>query len=416
MKLSTLLLAALAPAGDAKRDQSLLTKNLLMRQNGYTTGGNLKPKRLEDEITNVREQSRMYPFCSSGTPETDNCYRKCKGSSNCQAELVYYSPDQQNVFNCRKSTPKHIPKADACVKLANKNALVNGQIEFNGEVEGYHVHKTVEINAPADMFIQLTVEDFNIGAKELDFKTPGMNGHKEKCGYGGIFVFSGQGAINQMVRITEFCGTKDDPVIDYVNEKYGGEKEFYTGVTAQIQSSRVIIAIMTNEHFDTETIGAATATIKWDIVSPPESELIRGIDYLTDAIGANWKRIACEEAPDLANYEEGMCMQKHSDDNKLKRKYRKFSRYYKKTMQILDKAPKMAHLKCYANGQGPAVLLPKDSQLITDFYAAESTSELITLIQNLLAYLMRDCKLQVFWNEKMEHVRKIFNQVNKMST
>ena len=27
----------------------------------------------------------------------------------------------------------------------------------------------------------------------------------------------------------------------------------------------------------------------------------------------------------------------------------------------------------YANGQGPAVLLPKDSQLITDFYAAEST-------------------------------------------
>jgi hypothetical protein len=33
-----------------------------------------------------------------------------------------------------------------------------------------------------------------------------------------------------------------------------------------------------------------------------------------------------------------------------------------------------------------------------------------------LAYLMRDCKLQVFWNDKMEHVRKIFNQVNKMST
>ena len=49
-----------------------------------------------------------------------------------------------------------------------------------------------------------------------------------------------------------------------------GEKEFYKGVTAQIQSSRVIIAIMTNEHFAEETVGNATASIKWDIVSPPE--------------------------------------------------------------------------------------------------------------------------------------------------
>ena len=58
MKLSTLLLSALAPAVDAKRDQSLLTKNLLMRQNGYTTGGNLKPKvtktgSLETSVKNV---------------------------------------------------------------------------------------------------------------------------------------------------------------------------------------------------------------------------------------------------------------------------------------------------------------------------------------------------------------------------
>ena len=49
-----------------------------------------------------------------------------------------------------------------------------------------------------------------------------------------------------------------------------GEKEFYSGITAQIQSSRVIIAIMTNEHFSEETVGNATASIKWDIVSPPE--------------------------------------------------------------------------------------------------------------------------------------------------
>ena len=43
MKLSTLLLSSLCVV-DAKRDQSLLEQNLLLRQKGYTTGGNLKPK------------------------------------------------------------------------------------------------------------------------------------------------------------------------------------------------------------------------------------------------------------------------------------------------------------------------------------------------------------------------------------
>ena len=49
-----------------------------------------------------------------------------------------------------------------------------------------------------------------------------------------------------------------------------GPKNFYEGVTSQILSSRAIIAVMTNEHFSAETVGNATATIKWDIVSPPE--------------------------------------------------------------------------------------------------------------------------------------------------
>lgn len=413
MKLSTLLLSSLCVI-DAKRDQSLLDQNLLLRQKGYTTGGNLKPKRLEEDITNIREQSRMYPFCSSGTPQRDNCYRKCRDSANCEAELVFYSSNTQDIIDCRKSTPKHIAKADACVKMQSKNALMNGQIDFNGEVPDKHVHKTVEINAPSDMFIQLTVEDFNIGAKNMEIKTPG--GEQEKCGYGGIFVFSGEGAINQMIRITEFCGSKDAPVIDYVNEKYGGKTDFYSGITAQIQSSRVIIAVMTNEHFSEETIGNATASIKWDIVSPPESELIRGVGYLTDRIGETWRRIACEEADGLVVYEEGTCKQieQHDKKNKYQRKYKRFSRFYTKTLQILDKAPRMAHLKCYGNGQGPAVLLPRDSFLITDYYAAESTTDLIKLIQNLLAYLMRDCKLQVFWHEKMNQIQAQFDKFTAM--
>lgn len=66
------------------------------------------------------------------------------------------------------------------------------------------------------MFIQVTVEDFNIRAKNMDT-------HDEKCGYGGIFIFSGHGDINQMNRITEFCGSMAEPVVDFENDKYTGK-------------------------------------------------------------------------------------------------------------------------------------------------------------------------------------------------
>ena len=67
----------------------------------------------------------MFPFCPSGTPAVENCYKKCKKQSNCQAELVYYHTDQENIAKCRRATPGHIGKSDACVKIANNNALMN---------------------------------------------------------------------------------------------------------------------------------------------------------------------------------------------------------------------------------------------------------------------------------------------------
>lgn len=405
--MSSILLGSFAVT-DAGRDWSLLEPRKLERGNGYTTGGNLNPRRLEGDKTNIREQSRMFPYCSSGTPATDNCYKKCKKSQNCQAELVYYSPDQESIAKCRRATPGHIGKSDACVKIANNNALMNDKIIFNGELNNFHVHKTVEINAPSDMFIQLTVEDFNIGAKE-------MEGYNEKCGYGGIFIFSGHGDINQMVRITEFCGSMGAAVVDYENERYSGPKNFYDGVTSQIQSNRAIIAVMTNEHYNSTTIGSATATIKWDIVSPPESELIRGIDYLTDRIAEKWKEIGCNAASSLVEFVDGECIAKHNDDKTYKRRYRKFWRFYLKVLQVLDKTPKMSKLKCYANGIGPAVLLPVDSPIIADYYSLETVDDTLKLIKDLLAYLMYPCKLQTFWDARITQVEKIFAKLKEQT-
>lgn len=86
---------------------------------------NIEFQRLEGDTTNIREASRQFPFCPSGTPAVENCYKKCKKQSNCQAELVYYHTDQENIAKCRRATPGHIGKSDACVKIANNNALMN---------------------------------------------------------------------------------------------------------------------------------------------------------------------------------------------------------------------------------------------------------------------------------------------------
>lgn len=402
MKLSTVLLGTLSTV-DGGRNWKLLEQEKLFRNRGFVEGGTLKPKRYEGDVSNIREQSREFPFCPSGNPSDDNCYRKCRDVGDaCIAEQVFYHTDTEKVLNCRRSTPKHIAKNEVCNKIPPNNAFVNGQIKFNGELLDKHVHKTVEIVAPEDMFIQLTVEDFNIGAHDME-----DSGFEEKCGYGGIFIFSGRGKPNQMIRITEFCGTKTTPVVDYLNPAFDNEKgpKFHLGTTAQIQNNRVLIAIMTNHLFTNDTIGNATASISWDIVQPPESVLMRGIDYLTDKISKKWLETACNEVPDLAEYTEGICKKKSTLTKKQTRKHKKFQRYFSKTLQILDKAPRMAHLKCYANGAGPAFLLEPNSQLITDYYTADNSDKLIALVGNLLETLFRECKVNVFWQDKMDKVK-----------
>ena len=39
---------------------------------------------MEDDTSSIREQGRVFPFCSSGTPADDNCYRKCDPDAGCQ--------------------------------------------------------------------------------------------------------------------------------------------------------------------------------------------------------------------------------------------------------------------------------------------------------------------------------------------
>ena len=99
------------------------------------------------------------------------------------------------------------------------NVKIKKQINYNGELDGFHVHKTVEIRAPYGNYVSVTVEDFNIGNKTIEM---GGKEDDDLCGYGSIFIFAGQGSINQMIKVVEFCGSKDSPIIDYQNKNYLG--------------------------------------------------------------------------------------------------------------------------------------------------------------------------------------------------
>ena len=71
------------------------------------------------------------------------------------------------------------------------------------------------------------------------------------CGYGSIFIFAGQGSINQMIKVVEFCGSKDSPIIDFQNKNYLGIQgkkfeifpalKFVTLQAIQLKPTRLVI-------------------------------------------------------------------------------------------------------------------------------------------------------------------------------
>ena len=107
------------------------------------------------------------------------------------------------------------------------------------------------------------MKDFHIGNKTLD-----SSKLEEDCGYGSIYVFTGVGRLSTMQKVIEFCGSTDQPVVDFKNLLYPGETP-ERAVPVVIPNNRAIIAVTTQERFNEETIGRAQATISWKIVDAP---------------------------------------------------------------------------------------------------------------------------------------------------
>mgnify|MGYP003729594829 CR=1 FL=1 len=118
---------------------------------------------------------------------------------------------------CRQKA--HSTQKDNCVKIEQGNDNLEDVINFNGERDGWYFHHTTEIEAPYGKFIQLQVSDFNIGNRTLELNKSG----EELCGYGSIFVFTGEGDMAAMHKVVEFCGATDNPIVDYNNLLYPGK-------------------------------------------------------------------------------------------------------------------------------------------------------------------------------------------------
>ena len=75
------------------------------------------------------------------------------------------------------------------------------------------------------------------------------------------------------------------------------------------------------------------------------SELLRGVDYMSKSLIDKWRLHACTEFSEFSvgEGEDGECAWKDGS----KKRIRKFQRYYKKVIQMIEKLSRKSHLRWY---------------------------------------------------------------------
>ena len=73
------------------------------------------------------------------------------------------------------------------------------------------------------------------------------------------------------------------------------------------------------------------------------SELLRGVDYMSKSLIDKWRLHACTEFSEFSvgEGEDGECAWKDGS----KKRIRKFQRYYKKVIQMIEKLSRKSHLR-----------------------------------------------------------------------
>lgn len=392
MKLGYLLLYELAEAG---RNWSLVN-NMRMRSL-LIKGGRKLPKGYEKSKKDIREQARSFPFCTSGSPAVDDCYRRCVGKAknpgivDCSSTQELYTIDGESYQNCRKKS--HSTEKDNCVKIAPGNDNLEDVINFNGEREGWYFHHTTEIEAPYGKFIQLEVKDFHIGNKTLD-----SSKLEEDCGYGSIYVFTGVGRLSAMQKVIEFCGSTDQPVVDFKNLLYPGETP-ERAVPVVIPNNRAIIAVTTQERFNEETIGRAQATISWKIVDAPHSQLILQPEFFQYELIRKFARAACLDlAGHVESEEKGVCKFKQEG------KKRWIQRFVDRFEAMIADVFLKNHQHCFTDGD--AFRFQPDEPTIERIGAMQNMNDAFVVGKSYIQRVAEKCQFGIFWDARMNKIRK----------
>lgn len=395
MKLSLFLLAELAEAG---RDWSLVNNPIV--RNLVIKGGSKIPRGFNNH--KLREQSRNFPYCTAGSPAEDDCFRRCQGwpgsqSSgimNCDSTQELFTVDQTAYRKCRQKS--HVTQKENCYKISNVNDLVEQRIDFDGEELGFYTHHTTEIEAPFGKFIEINVQDFSIGERQIP------NNPEELCGYGSIYFFSGAGPMSSMQKIIEFCGTKDSPVVDEKDPLYTDETpELAKPVT--IKNNRVIIGITTQERFNLETIAKAKATITWKIVDAPHNELILQPEYFQQELVRKFRQAMCADLSDFVlTNENDVCT------FEVTKKTKWLNRLAKRFIVMMLDVQYKNHINCFQDGD--AFKFEENDMTIKRMNSLVNMNDAFVVGKSYLQQVGRQCQFAIFWDKKIDKIRAKFER------
>lgn len=394
MKLGLILLAELAESG---RDWSLV-KNQRVR-NLVIPGGRKIPKGFKKDKNILREQSRNFPYCTAGSPAVDNCFKRCQGWPGQMDDGITDCASTQELFTIRQSAYRkcrqnaHSTQKDNCVKIEQGNDNLEDVINFDGERDGWYFHHTTEIEAPYGKFIQLEVQDFHIGNKTLPDSKIG-----EICGYGSIFIFTGAGDMNSMQKVIEFCGANGAPVVDFKNLLYPGDTP-ETAVPVIIPNNRAIIAITTQERFNTETIGQAKATISWKIVDAPHSQLVLQPEYFQHELVRKFKRAACSDlSSHVLTEENNVCT--FNDSKKW------LVRFQDRFIAMMKDVFFKNHKTCFVDGD--AFRFSESDMTIDRLDKMQNMNDAFVVGKSYLQQVGPSCQFAIFWDARINKIRKKF--------
>lgn len=390
----------MAELAEGARDWSLVNNH--KARSLVVTGGRKIPKGFKKSTNGLREQARSFPYCTAGSPAIDNCYRRCQGwpgdmdggITNCTSTQELFTVRQSAYRKCRQNA--HSTQKDNCVKIEQGNDNLEDVINFDAERDGWYFHHTTEIEAPYGKFIQLEVKDFHIGNKTLsDSKVVG-----EDCGYGSIFIFSGAGVMTSMQKVIEFCGSTDEPVVDFKNLLYPGDTP-ETAVPVIIPNNRAIISITTQERFNTNTIGQAKATISWKIVDAPHSQLILQPEYFQHELVKKFRRAACIDLSDHIETEENdICTFTEGKRTQW------LNRFNERFMSMMSDVFYKNHKNCFTGGD--AFRFKENDITISRINAMQNMNDAFVVGKSYLQQVGPTCQFAIFWDARINKIRKKF--------